>query len=222
MIDRRRKGSERAGRPEGRGAEQQGRAAGAGGNRGTEPRGRTHTMTDGKVSEIVDRGRGNPCRRLDRAGTKGRRRAGGGLGKRRSLKRREKILLKKRQPKRGKTRTVGDGCAVAISSTGRDETTSPSRWREPPSPPPLSRDLPYSLLSPWLTISPLVVVFRHFGFEPLSPLLSFRVVRALEKDAYIATLRALHFQKQSAADALVSALLSTFHPRRRRWLTPLP
>ena len=130
MIDRRRKGSERAGRPEGRGAEQQGRAAGAGGNRGTEPRGRTHTMTDGKVSEIVDRGRGNPCRRLDRAGTKGRRRAGGGLGKRRSLKRREKILLKKRQPKRGKTRTVGDGCAVAISSTGRDETTSPSRWRE--------------------------------------------------------------------------------------------
>ena len=83
-------------------------------------------------------------------------------------------------------------------------------------PPPLSRDLPYSLLSPWLTISPLVVVFRHFGFEPLSPLLSFRVVRALEKDAYIATLRALHFQKQSAADALVSALLSTFHPRRRR------
>ena len=80
--------------------------------------------------------------------------------------------------------------------------------------PPLSRDLPYSLLSPWLTISPLVVVFfRHFGFEPL---LSFRVVRALEKDAYIATLRALHFQKQSAADALVSALLSTFHPRRRR------
>ena len=136
MIDRRRKGSERAGRPEGRGAEQQGRAAGAGGNRGTEPRGRTHTMTDGKVSEIVDRGRGNPCRRLDRAGTKGRRRAGGGLGKRRSLKRREKILLKKRQPKRGKTRTVGDGCAVAISSTGRDETTSPSRWREPPPPPP--------------------------------------------------------------------------------------
>ena len=86
----------------------------------------------------------------------------------------------------------------------------------PPRPPPLSRDLPYSLLSPWLTISPLVVVFRHFGFEPLSPLLSFRVVRALEKDAYIATLRALHFQKQSAADALVSALLSTFHPRRRR------
>lgn len=180
-------------------------------------------MTDGKVSEIVDRGRGNPSRRLDRSGnqrtTTG---GGGGLGKRRSLKRREKILLKKRQPKRGKTRTVGDGCAVAISSTGRDETTSPSRWREPPSPPPLSRDLPYSLLSPWLTISPLVVVFRHFGFEPLSPLLSFRVVRALEKDAYIATLRALHFQKQSAADALVSALLSTFHPRRRRWLTPLP
>ena len=187
----------------------------AGGNRGTEPRGRTHTtMTDGKVSEIVDRG---ARQSLSTAGPNGNQRtttSGRGLGKRRSFKRREKILPPKRKPKRGKTRTVGDGCAVAISSTGRDETTSPSRWREPPSPPPLSRDLPYSLLSPWLTISPLVVVFfRHFGFEPL---LSFRVVRALEKDAYIATLRALHFQKQSAADALVSALLSTFHPRRRR------
>ena len=133
MIDRRRKGSERAGRPEGRGAEQQGRRGQeetAGQSRG----GGHNTMTDGKVSEIVDRGRGNPSRRLDRSGNQRTTTSGG--GKRRSLKRREKILLKKRQPKRGKTRTVGDGCAVAISSTGRDETTSPSRWREPPSPPP--------------------------------------------------------------------------------------
>ena len=110
----------------------------AGGNRGTEPRGRTHTtMTDGKVSEIVDRG---ARQSLSTAGpTSGNQRTTtttGGLGKRRSFKRREKILPPKRKPKRGKTRTVGDGCAVAISSTGRDETTSPSRWREPPSPPP--------------------------------------------------------------------------------------
>lgn len=77
MIDRRRKGSERAGRPEGRGAEQQGRRGQeetAGQSRG----GGHNTMTDGKVSEIVDRGRGNPSRRLDRSGNQRTTTGGGG------------------------------------------------------------------------------------------------------------------------------------------------